>query len=104
MAPTGLALGDDDHRDRHEHELERRLAARSATKLTKVLDETSCKQVVMVAGPHMLGILRAATGTFAVRGVEIHDVALDLNTQTTSQLHDHLAGIGAIPPPQRAGV
>lgn len=103
VSPTGVGFGLDDRRDSHEREIERRFAAEIVDELSEVLESTSCRRTAIVAGPHMLGLLRAKMTPLAKRGVEVHEVSLDLNSETTARIHDHLASAGVLPVRQRIG-
>ena len=64
-----------DHRDAHNLELMRRFAGRLAQKLSALLAEQA-SEVVLVAEPHMLGLLRAAVGPVVKSGLPVRELAL----------------------------
>jgi protein required for attachment to host cells len=101
-APFGPSCAVDDHRAAHAHEVDRRFAGAIASELDGVLADHPAREVVIVASPNMLGLLREDTATLPQRGFEVHELALDLTHETPSQLHDHLAERGLLPARRRA--
>ena len=95
----GVGYGLGDHRDEAQHEVDRRFAREIGKHLTMLLDETGDRRVVIVASPHMLGLLRTEVPLAAA--VERTELARDLTRETTPQLHEHLAELGVLPAPQR---
>lgn len=98
-APTGRRFGLDEHRDRRIEEVDRRFAADIAAAARQVIAATGMRRVVVVASPNMLRWLRHALD---VGDRELVTYALDLTRFTTPRLHDHLAGLGVVPPRARA--
>lgn len=92
----------DDHREQHVREMDQRFAAEIVKRLDSELDAHPAGRVVVAAGPHMLGVLRAALRNLRHREPEVDDLALDLTRETPTQLHDHLARMGFVPPRVRA--
>jgi len=104
VAAGHLSFGLDDHRDQHRHEIDRRFASEIYLQLDELLGNYPARRVVIVASPHILGLLRLWTGGLAKRKIELHERALDLTLETTPKLHDHLAKLQLIPARTRAGV
>jgi len=96
-APHGPGFAVDDHRDAHIEETDRRFAGAIAHHLGDVLAEHPAREVVIVASPNMLGLLRKDTADLPRLGMEVHELPLDLTKETPSQLHDHLAERGLLP-------
>lgn len=96
-APHGPSFAVDDHRDAHTDETDRRFAGAIVNHLGDVLAEHPSREVVIVASPNMLGLLRKDTADLPRLGMEVHELALDLTRETPSRLHDHLAERGLLP-------
>ncbi|MBE7449996.1 MAG: host attachment protein [Kofleriaceae bacterium] len=95
--PGGRASGSDDHRDQHREDVDQRFAGEIYRQLGDVLTAYPATKAVIVASPHMLGLLRRWIGGLAARRVEVQEVARDLTLETVPQLHDHLADLGLVP-------
>ena len=79
-----------DHRDPHDVELMRRFAGRVAEQLSSMLAKQAT-DVVLVAEPHMLGLLRAAIEPVVKSGVPVQELARDYTWCTSVELERHLA-------------
>ena len=90
----------DDHRDHHLAELDARFARHIVDELVEFTHERGYGQLVLVAAPKMLGVLRTETGRLA--GVKISEIAQDLAWLTSPQVHDHLAALHVIEPRHRS--
>lgn len=88
----------DDHRTHHAREIDHRFAAEIVKKIDAQLDAHPARRVIVAAGPHMLGILRPALRNLQHRELEREELALDLTRETPTQMHDHLARMGFVPP------
>jgi protein required for attachment to host cells len=89
----------DDHREHHDEEFERRFARMIAAKLMEVAVQARSPRVVLVAEPKMLGYLRKELP--ARTAFSVDQVAKDLSKLSFTELHDHLALEGLIPPRYR---
>ena len=79
-----------DHRNPHDLELMRRFAGRVAEQLSSMLAKQAT-DVVLVAEPHMLGLLRAAIEPVVKSGVPVQELARDYTWCTSVELERHLA-------------
>jgi protein required for attachment to host cells len=89
----------DDHRGKHELEVERRFARAVVDQVSLLLKKEKSEQLVLCASTRMLGLLRKALDHGCK--AEIHDVALDMTKMTARAIHDRLAKGGTIPPCER---
>lgn len=99
-----LPRGDtSDHRDVRRREAERHFAARIAEEAAAVWRGYPRCEVIVAAGPAMLGLLRPALAR-AVRagGCTVRELARELTKLTPSALHDQLADQALLPPRGRA--
>lgn len=89
-----------DHRDHHRRDLERHFAALVAAEAAGVWRGYPSCELVVVAAPVMLGLLRPALERHirAKDVIEIHEVASDLTKLSPSMLHDLLTERGLLPP------
>jgi protein required for attachment to host cells len=101
LRPSQVGSPVDDHRDAHEREVDRRFASKIAQQLDGVIAKHPTRDVVIVASPNMLGFLRADMATVPRRGLEVHELALDLTRETPAQLRDRLAAHGLVPARRR---
>jgi protein required for attachment to host cells len=93
----GSAHGYDDHREDHEEEFSRRFAKRIAEGARGLLLQHRPRCLVLAAGSHMLGLLRAAVTVPAGSKVELRESAKDLAHMSPQDIHRHLAGAGLLP-------
>jgi len=91
----GQSHGYDDHRQKHEDDIERRFANSIADEC-KRFSQTTNGNVVLVSQKRMLGHLRAAMGT-RMNGVKPQEVAKDLCKLSAHEIHQHLAKEHIIP-------
>lgn len=99
-APAGPAFGVDDHRERHQRELEERFAAEIIRNLGDLLADRPASRIVIASGPNMLGVLRRALTSLSAH-LPFDDIPLNLARETPSRLHDRLARMGLLPSPAR---
>lgn len=90
----------DDHRDDHLDEVDRRFAASVVAQVAKLVDDSACGRVALVASPRFLGHLREHTAPLRQRGVTIEEVGRDLTTETVPELRAHLGAFGVLPRPR----
>ena len=92
-----------DHRDVRRREADRHFAARIAEEASAVWRGYPRCEVIVAAGPAMLGLLRPALA-HAVRtsGCSVRELARELTKLTPSALHDQLAAQALLPPRGRA--
>lgn len=82
-----------DHRDQHRRELERQFAAQIAEEAAAVWRRYPACDLIVVAGPQMLGLLRPAIDRQirAKDKLHVHELTRDLTKLTGPALHDLLA-------------
>ena len=93
----GGTHGYDDHRTQHEDEFERRFARNIAREATRLIEQSSTRQLVLVAQKRILGFLRNELDTLIKAGVEVRELAKDLSKLSPLELHEHLARERLIP-------
>lgn len=74
---------------------ETRFAREVCAKLAEALDKSEYDRLVIFAGPHMLGLLRAHLDD-RVRQVTIGEVPKDLSAQSLEAVHAHLGEVLAV--------
>jgi protein required for attachment to host cells len=95
-APTGRGFATDDHRDEFIGELDRRFAAEIMQKAEEIIETTAAQRLIIIASPHMLGLLRHHTDLLRGR-LDIDETALDLTHETVPELQTHLTDLGLLP-------
>jgi protein required for attachment to host cells len=85
----------DDHRGNHLIEFERRFAQAIAAQIDALVQEHALNALVLVAEPHILGILREGLGPQG--RLPTQELAKDLRRMTPRQLHHYLAQKGLLP-------
>jgi protein required for attachment to host cells len=97
MAPRGgPAHGYDDHRERHEDEMDHRFAHRIADIAIDVARQNGAKYLVLAASSRMLGFLREVIKNPA--GIEVREAPKDLTYQSPIEIHRHLSEEKLLPP------
>lgn len=71
------------------------------SELDRLVRERAFGHLIVVASPHMLGDLRKVDGVLHRDDLVLHELPRDLAKLTSSQLHDHLAALSLLRPPQR---
>jgi protein required for attachment to host cells len=89
----------DDHRDGHFEELEQRFAKIVLEEVSRITGERGIGAAIIVAGPKMLGALRAHDSK--LRDLTIEYVERDIAQLSSPQIHDHLAQLDLIAPRPR---
>ena len=92
----------DDHRSRHDAEVERRFATRVNEALLRFADELGAPRVCVVADPKMLGHLRASRAGFARRRLAVKDHACELAGRTITEIQEYLESAKLISIPNQA--
>lgn len=72
-----------------------RLARTMSGHLLKALDAKEFDRLIVVAGPHMLGLLRAHLDD-RLKAVTVGEIAKDLSAQTPAALEDHIGELIAV--------
>ena len=87
----------DDHRDQHITRFDIDFARAALVALRELIDQQQPRQVILCAGPRMLGHLRAAVPGILPDGVEPDELARDLVKLGPSELRDQLASHDLLP-------
>jgi protein required for attachment to host cells len=95
--PGGAGHGVDDRRDQHVAEWDRQFASEILEAIADRLRNGPAR-VVVAASPHMLGLLRGGFERLGRAGADVIDLPKDLTKLTPTELHDHLASGGLLPP------
>jgi protein required for attachment to host cells len=98
-----LQFGFDDHRDAHIDKLDSEFSRMVNDEVARLLRETPAKRLIICASPRMLGHLRAARGSLD-GSLAIDELPRDLVKLTPTQLRDHLASHGLLPPRPARGM
>jgi protein required for attachment to host cells len=88
--------GLDDHRTRHQAEIERRFARRVIDTAEEFRGARGVQRLVIVAECQLLGTLRAELDPKRWRDVEVVELAEDLSRQSLRQIHAALAQQGLV--------
>ncbi len=93
----GTAHGVDDHRDAHMREFDRRFSHEIVGATVKAQKDTNAGKVLLIASPHMLGLIRKSLGPLTQTGATIEELAKDVTQLSVTALHDRLAAKSIIP-------
>jgi protein required for attachment to host cells len=104
--PKGALPATDDHRERHEIQDERRFAQRILEAADRFVQAERPSRLLLLAEPHLLGLLRGELSPQRWSNVEVQDVAQDFSNHSLPELRDVLTRRGILPEPQlpRAGI
>ncbi len=97
----GPAHGYDDHRSRHEDELDKKFSRAVVEKAAGMAKASGARKLVMVAPPRMLGILRQEFDLLHRQGLKVIECPKDMTKFSPHQIHEHLAKEGVLPPRKR---
>lgn len=98
---AGQAHGYDDHRENHRVEFERRFAQEIAAKLAQVIKTNQPHQLLLVAEPQILGIMRGALSPDLSKNLTLNELAKDLCQLKAHELHEYLANKDLLPAQSR---
>ena len=94
---SGQAHGYDDHRNNHMIEFERRFAQMIVRHMADLTKTHGVKNLVLVAEPQILGILREVIDGNLTRQLNVAEVAKDLFRLSIKDLHEYLAKRSLLP-------
>jgi protein required for attachment to host cells len=94
----GPAHGLDDHRERHDREIDDRFMQRVAQATGEHVREERVRRVVLVAPPRSLGKLRALMGTELPSNVKLEGLDKEVTAKTLSAIEGVLEGHGLLAP------
>jgi protein required for attachment to host cells len=102
--PQGQFHSYDDHREHHALEFERHFARSIASQMNQLIQEHQIREVLLVAAPQVLGIMREALTSALPNTIKIADLNKDLTQLTAYEIHHYLAEKALLPAPQREGI
>lgn len=89
--------GYDDHRQNHLLEFERNFAKAIASKINNLTQEHQSEQVILVAEPQILGIVREAINGQIPKYLKIQELAKDLCKHKPLAIQEYLASKNLLP-------
>lgn len=101
---SGQAHSYDDHRSNHMMEFEKRFAQSIASRITDLSKDHDIRQLILVAEPQILGLMREVMSSSLPRQIALHELAKDLCRLRTQELHTYLADRSLLPAFKRVGV
>jgi protein required for attachment to host cells len=102
--PQGQSHSYDDHRERHEIEFERHFGRSIVSQMNQLIEDHQIQEVLLIAAPQILGIMREAVASALPNTVKITDLHKDLTQLTAHEIHQYLAEKDLLPAPHRAGI
>lgn len=93
----GQAHGYDDHRQNHLSEFGRRFAHAIATEIVNLTQVHHPQQLLLVAEPQILGVLREALAGVLPKNFNIQELNKDLCKLKPLELHEYLAAKNLLP-------
>jgi protein required for attachment to host cells len=87
----------DDHRESHVVEFERRFAQMIAEEIVSLTQSCNIPQVLLVAEPQILGIVRQEVIPMMPKNLQVQDFAKDLCNYKPLEIHEHLATYNLLP-------
>lgn len=87
----------DDHRQNHMVEFERRFAQAVTTQLLNLVQTHQTRQLVLIAEPQILGVMREFLTPKVPKNVQVNELARDLCHLKPHELHGYLADKGKLP-------
>ncbi|MDJ0620957.1 MAG: host attachment protein [Calothrix sp. MO_192.B10] len=91
----------DDRRESHVVEFERRFAQMIAHEILNLTQSWHIQQVLLVAEPQILGVVRQEVIPVLPKNLQIQDLAKDLCNHRPLEIHEHLANHNLLPTRQR---
>ncbi len=98
---SGQAHSYDDHRQNHKIEFEKRFAHKISDVMLNIIKANEAKQLILVAEPKILGIMRAAMTDNLFKNLNVQEVAKDICNFKVNQIHDYLAKKELLPACQK---
>ncbi|MDJ0649546.1 MAG: host attachment protein [Xenococcaceae cyanobacterium MO_188.B19] len=94
---NGQAHSYDDHRQKHEIEFEKRFANKINSVMLNFIQTHQARQLILVAEPKILGMMREAMTDNLFKTLRIHEVAKDICHLKLNQIHNYLAKKDLLP-------
>lgn len=85
------AHGYEDHRENHLNEFERSFAKEIVSKIINLSDDYHAQQVLLVAEPKVLGLVREVITPQLPKTLKLQELAKDLCKLKVLELHEYLA-------------
>ena len=101
---AGQAHSYDDGRDNHMIEFERRFTQSITTKIVNLLQAHQIQQLLVIAEPQILGLIRTAITPVLPKNIKIHELAKELCQLKPHELHEYLASKQLLTPYKRASL
>jgi protein required for attachment to host cells len=87
----------DDHRQNHVVEFERRFTTQISQKIADLVQSHHSEQVVIVAEPQILGLIRETLSSVLPRHLKVDELAKDVCQLKPQELHSYLVSKGVLP-------
>ena len=100
-ASGGQVHGYDDHRQNHEIEFEKKFANKINSAMLNIVKTYEARQLILVAEPQILGLIREAMTDKLFTNLNISEVAKDICHFNINQIHDYLAKKELLPACQK---
>lgn len=94
---AGQAHSYDDHREHHQTEFERHFARDVTTELMQLIEANLPQQLLLIAEPHIMGVMREALLPHLPKDFPLQEVPKDLCHLTAHELQQYLLGKGLLP-------
>ncbi len=101
---AGQAHSYDDGRDNHLIEFERRFTQNIAAKIVNFMQAHQIQQLLMIAEPRILGLIRESLTPVLPRNIKINELAKELCHLKPHELQEYLANKQLLPPYKRASL
>ncbi|MFB6276735.1 MAG: host attachment protein [Halothece sp.] len=88
---NGQAHSYDDHRQNHKIEFEKKFANQISNAILNLIKSYEAKQLILVAEPQILGLMREVMTDNLFTKITITEVAKDICHFNIKQIHDYLA-------------
>lgn len=98
---AGQSHSYDDHRQNHLIEFERRFAVAIAQKIINLLQVYQSHQLLLVAEPQILGLMREALMPILPKNIKLSELAKDISHFKPNELHEYLASKELLPAQKR---
>jgi len=91
------AHGYDDHRENHRVEFERRFSQEISNKLSQLIQSNQPGQLLLIAEPHILGILREVLVPNLPKNLKVDELTKDLCQFKAHELQSYLVDKNLLP-------
>ncbi|MFQ4142879.1 host attachment protein [Chlorogloeopsis sp. ULAP02] len=87
----------DDGRQEHLNEFERRFAGAIANEIANINKSKRIQRLLLIAEPHILGVLREVVAPLLPKNLQIQDLAKDLCKLKSKDIYEYLANKNLLP-------